>query len=75
MLKVGRFRLCGEVHQWMYDHYSMQFILQEIGFKDISSTNYHQSTISDWPKYELDIEPSGGAYRPGSAYLEAIKSL
>ena len=35
--KMAAFRMSGEVHQWMYDRYSLRTLLQQAGFGNIKS--------------------------------------
>jgi predicted SAM-dependent methyltransferase len=70
--KIGHFRLQGEIHQWMYDRYSLTILLSEIGFSKIKITNAHDSYLSNWNKYSLDIK-NGMPRKPDSLYIEAIK--
>ncbi len=35
MAEIGKFRLSGEVHYWMYDEFSLKELLKEIGFSQI----------------------------------------
>jgi predicted SAM-dependent methyltransferase len=72
-LQIGRFRLGGEIHQWMYDSYSMSNLLDFIGFKKIIQRDAFTSYINNWQDYNLDTEPDGGIYKPDSSYIEAIK--
>jgi predicted SAM-dependent methyltransferase len=71
--KIGRFRLGGEIHQWLYDSYSMTRLLDSIGFKEIVVRDAFTSYIENWTNYHLDTEPDGSVYKPDSAYIEAIK--
>jgi SAM-dependent methyltransferase len=73
-LQVGRFRRQGEVHQWMYDGYSLARLLQECGFSSPQRRAAAESCIPHWAQYCLDNEPDGSAYKPDSLYMEAIKS-
>ena len=72
-LKIGRFRLSGEVHQWMYDRYSLHELLSSIGFTGIVQRSASESYIPRWSKYNLDTEADGTVYKPDSIYMEAIK--
>jgi len=72
-LKIGRFRQSGEVHQWMYDRYSLKRLLEECGFVDIKQCAAHESRIPDWISFNLDTEPDGTVYKPDSLYMEATK--
>jgi predicted SAM-dependent methyltransferase len=72
-LKIGKFRLGGEIHQWMYDSYSLSRLLKTIGFKQIVVRDAFTSYLDDWKKYNLDTEFDGTIYKPDSNYIEAIK--
>ena len=71
---VGRFRLSGEIHCWMYDAYSLGKTLQEAGFSNPQRREAGESAIPDWKGFNLDTEPDGTAYKPDSLYLEATKA-
>ncbi len=72
-LQIGRFRKSGEVHQWMYDRYSLEQLLAQCGFVNIMQRTAIESYISDWSQFNLDTEPDDSIYKPDSLYLEAIK--
>lgn len=72
-LQLGRFRMSGEVHKWMYDRYSLKSLLAQAGFINVTETSSIVSKIPDWPRYNLDTEPDGTAYKPDSLYMEAVK--
>lgn len=72
-LKAGRFRRQGEIHQWMYDGYSLGQLLEEAGFRNPMRCTALESQVENWPEYGLDQEPDGKAYKPGSLYMEARK--
>ncbi|MBE9111567.1 glycosyltransferase [Nodosilinea sp. LEGE 07298] len=72
-LAIGRFRLGGEVHQWMYDGYSLGRLLRESGFKDIQSCTAAESSIADFPKYHLDVLDNGQVRKSDSLFVEAKK--
>jgi len=71
--KMSLFRMSGEVHQWMYDRYSLKKILGETGFVDIQQCCADQSEIPDFNSYLLDIEPNGNVRKPDSFFMEARK--
>lgn len=71
--EIGRFRLSGEVHQWMYDEYSLGKLLQEVGFRDISRKSAHESSVESFNGYLLDIERNGDTRKPDSLFMEAMK--
>jgi predicted SAM-dependent methyltransferase len=72
-LKVGRFRLSGEVHQWMYDRYSLSELLKKAGFHDVRQCRADESLIPDFNRYGLDLEPDGSVRKPDSLFMEAVK--
>jgi predicted SAM-dependent methyltransferase len=70
--RIGKFRLEGEIHQWMYDRYSLKKLLEDIGFKDAQVKSGFESNIPDWQKYNLDGS-NGIIRKPDSLFMEAIK--
>ncbi|MGB3309790.1 MAG: glycosyltransferase [Nodosilinea sp.] len=72
-LAIGRFRLGGEVHQWMYDRYSLGRLLRESGFKDIQACAAAESSIGNFSEYHLDVLDSGQIRKPDSLFMEAKK--
>ena len=72
-LQIGRFRQGGEIHQWMYDRFSLSKLLEEAGFTQIVQRSATESYVSHWVSYNLDTEPDGSVYKPDSLFMEAIK--
>lgn len=72
-LALGRFRLGGEIHYWMYDRYSLKKLLLQCGFKDAAQLHARQSQIPGWDTFCLDISPDGEVYDPTSLFMEARK--
>lgn len=72
-LEIGRFRLSGEVHQWMYDRYSLARLLEQAGFLAPRRRDPAESAIPDWTSYHLDTDPDGSIYKPDSIHMEAVK--
>ena len=72
-LQIGRFRLGGENHQWMYDSHSLGKLLLASEFKYVEVRNAKESYIPRWTTYNLDTEPDGSVYKPDSLFMEAIK--
>lgn len=72
-IEVGKFRLGGEIHYWMYDRYSLKKILESCGFERIELMSPVKSRIQNWDKYELDFK-NNLAYDPTSLFMEAIKA-
>jgi hypothetical protein len=73
MADVGKFRLSGEVHYWMYDSYSLSKLLESVGFKEILKYSANQSQIPSFNTYKLDIESDGSIRKPDSLFLECRK--
>lgn len=71
--QLGKFRLSGEVHQWMYDRFSLARLLQQAGFKEIRVCSTRSSSITKWNSYYLDINRDGTVYKPDSIFIEAVK--
>lgn len=71
-LKIGQFRLGGEIHQWMYDRYSLSEALKKAGFSDVKVCNAFESEILHWEKYQLDVV-NGEIRKPDSLFIEAKK--
>lgn len=74
-LKIGQFRQSGEIHQWMYDHYSLSVLLKNCGLENSTKRSAHESYIHGWTSFNLDTEPDGSTYKPDSLYMEAIKPV
>lgn len=72
-LELGRFRMSGEVHQWMYDRYSLGKLLEVVGFLQVTKREANESAIDNWQSFNLDTEPDGSVYKPESLFMEAIK--
>ena len=70
--KLGSFRASGEIHQWMYDRYSLKRLLENAGFVDIKICTANESRIPDYEKYSLDVF-NGNVRKPDSLYIEASK--
>lgn len=71
--KMGSFRASGEIHQWMYDRYSLKRLLENAGFVDVKICTANESRIPDYEKYSLDVS-NGVVRKPDSLYIEASKS-
>ena len=69
-MAVGRFRLGGEVHQWMYDRYSLGRMLAQRGFARIQALGAAESTIEGFAAYGLDTESDGTVAKPDSFFIE-----
>lgn len=72
-IALGRFRLAGEVHQWMYDRLSLSNLLYEINFQEVSIQQADTSLIPNWVDFQsLDLE-NGQTRKPDSLFIEARK--
>ena len=72
-LRIGQFRLSGEVHQWMYDRYSLSVLLREAGFQKVHICGADESDIPNFNSYLLDIEADGSVRKPDSLFMEGSK--
>lgn len=73
-LLVGKFRLSGEAHQWMYDRYSLSKLMEETGFMMIRRVSAFESGIPGFNGYRLDSDDDGNVRKPDSLFMEAVKS-
>ena len=72
-LAIGRFRLGGEAHQWMYDRYSLARLLTEAGFVEPCLRQADSSRIPEWTSYDLDTLPDGTVAKPDLFFMEALR--
>jgi len=72
-LEIGRFRLAGEVHQWMYDRYSLARLLTAAGFRNPVVQSATSSQIPNWTSFHLDTTPDGRVIKPDLFFMEATK--
>lgn len=72
-MSIGTFRLSGEIHQWMYDEFSLSRLLESTGFCNIHRCAANESAIDDFNRFLLDIEPDGAVRKPESLFIEALK--
>lgn len=70
--RIGAFRLSGEIHQWMYDRFSLSELLKSWKFKNIEVKSAFESNIIDWNKFQLDVT-EGILRKPDSLFMEATK--
>jgi predicted SAM-dependent methyltransferase len=73
-LNIGFFRLKGEVHQWMYDRYSLKQVLLNAGFENPIQRTALESYIPNWKYFCLDTFSNEIVRKPGSLFMEAKKS-
>lgn len=69
----GLFRNSGEIHQWMYDRYSLRRMLERTGFAEVRVCTAATSRIPRFADYELDVI-EGRVRKPDSLFMEAVKS-
>jgi predicted SAM-dependent methyltransferase len=72
-MEIGRFRLSGEVHQWLYDRLSLKRVLTAAGFSDAAVRAPGDSGIAGWTGYFLEITQAGEPIKPDSIFMEAHK--
>ncbi len=72
-LEIGRYRLEGEVHQWMYDRFSLARLLLVNGFIDPTLMQPETSQIEGWIDYHLEVGEDGTVHKPDSFVMEARK--
>lgn len=72
VLKIAKFRVSGEIHQWMYDSYSLKKMLIESGFSEVQVCSAFESQIENWEEYQLDVV-AGEIRKPDSLFIEARK--
>lgn len=70
---VGTFRLGGEVHQWMYDHFSLTRLLERHGFVETRVRGACDSSIESFSSFNLDADAGGTVRKPDSLFMEARK--
>jgi SAM-dependent methyltransferase len=67
---VGRFRLSGECHLWIYDRFSLGRLFWQADFEDVKWRRADESAIPGFNSYLLDIEADGSVRKPDSFYME-----
>ncbi len=70
--EIGEFRLGGEIHQWMYDRFSLRLLLESCRFRNIKVVSAYESKIKDFEKYSFDTI-DGNVRIPQSLFMEAQK--
>src|SRR5262249_24936489 len=68
----GLFRSSGEIHQWMYDRYSLGRALEKAGFRHAEVRAADRSRIPQFNDYALDVV-RGTVRKPDSLFMEALK--
>lgn len=63
----------GEVHQWMYDRYSLAQLMISVGLKDPRRESAFTSRIPGWTDVPLDVFPDRTVRKPDSLFMEALR--
>jgi predicted SAM-dependent methyltransferase len=71
--RLGKFRQRGEIHQWMYDRYSLGRLLKNTGFQNVKVQSAMDSYIKDWSGYCMDTDKNGEVYKKDSFFMEGVK--
>ena len=71
-MREGLFRGQGEVHQWMYDRFSMARALRQSGFASVRKCQAGESDIPNFARDRLEIL-DGRERKPDSVYMEGRK--
>ena len=69
--EIGRFRLGGEVHKWMWDRVSLTRLLLSAGFTEVRVCPATESAIAGFAGYHLDADAEGRTRKPDSLFIEA----
>ena len=71
-MREGLFRARGEIHQWMYDRFSLERILRRSGFESVRKCRAGESDIANFAAYRLEVI-DGRERKPDSLYMEGRK--
>ena len=63
----------GEVHQRMYDRYSLARLFKQAGFQTSEPVGPTESKIPGWKDYHLDTDHDRTVYKTDSLYMETVK--
>src|SRR5262249_32297262 len=63
-LRVGQFRRAGEVHQWMYDRFSLARLMLAAGLVEPQEQTAITSRVADWASFNLDTTTDGTVVKP-----------
>ena len=69
--EIGRFRLGGEAHKWMWDRVSLTRLLLAAGFVDVRVCAATDSGIAGFAAFQLDADEAGRVRKPDSLFIEA----
>ena len=73
-IAIGQFRLGGEVHQWMYDRFSLARLMAATGFVSPQLMTPKTSRIPGWLDFHLEVGPDGDVHKPDSFVMEGLKA-
>jgi hypothetical protein len=65
--------MAGEVHQWMYDRFSLGEMMEMVGFGDVKVMAHGESRIPNWQSFFLEIDRDGNIHKPDSLIMEGVK--
>lgn len=71
-MEEGRFRNSGEIHQWMYDRFSLGRLLVSCGFADGVVCRAGESRIPNFDADHLEVM-NGEVRKPDSLFMESFK--
>lgn len=71
---IGAFRLGGEIHQWMYDRYSLKNLCEKLGGESFIVTTAFKSYLANWESFELDGTLDNSVRKPDSLFIECRKT-
>ncbi len=74
-LQAGLFRQSGEVHRWMYDEFSLAWMLRDTGFAGVSRCAADASGIPRFAAYMLDTDAQGVVRKPDSLFVEGKRPV
>ena len=69
--QIGRFRIGGEVHKWMWDRVSLRRLLEAAGFVGTKVCAAAESGIPGFAAYQMDADEDGRIRKPDSLFIEA----
>lgn len=72
IFKESIFRNSGEIHQWMYDSFSLSRLMQKSGISDSKVCMGNESNIPNFFEYKLDTL-DGKVRKPDSLFMEGYK--
>ena len=72
-VREGLFRDGGEVHEWMYDRFSLVRLLRRHGFTEVRPASAFESRIPRFEQFDLDVK-DGRVRKPDSLFVEGTKA-